>query len=273
VAQKKHQEALNLLAGELAAKFNDPLELNYHRMSLLVTLEHWEDINALCTKQLQEGSTDWTVYLRYIETLRRIKGKDAQAEAEQFVKDRIAACEKIERSPYLALVELQKSSDSIDYKAFEEAIMGYFKQLGTKPACYTDLCQYVISWPEDAANSLSEQLHTAVAAFKEDIRGTARINALMLVHHLTPANDSVEVTQLATTATEQLQEYFAGSDASSAGLVYLAAAELTQAYRQSGNAAHLVVLAAVLEAAKTRDNLNFQYSLILCRVYSLLGEE
>ncbi|KAI8050960.1 N-acetyltransferase B complex non catalytic subunit-domain-containing protein [Syncephalis plumigaleata] len=273
VTQNKHKEALTLLEGKLADKLNDPFELNQLRMSLLVTLEQWEDVNAFCVKQLQEGSSDWKIYLTYIDTLKRIRKEKALEEAQQFIEERIKADKQSERSPYLALVQLQsKDNDSVDYKALQAAIIRFFKQFGGKPSCYTDLRQYLASWPDDMAKSLSNELHALVETFEGDARVVAQTNAQSLIYYMTSAKHASSASELVSAAMKKFEQHFANDGAtSSAGLVYLAATELIQAYRQSNDINYLLVLAAALEAAREKDNLNFQYSLILCRVYSLLG--
>ncbi|KAI9593629.1 N-acetyltransferase B complex non catalytic subunit-domain-containing protein [Syncephalis fuscata] len=272
MAQNKHEVALGVLSGDLAGKFNDPLQLNSLRIPLMTTLEQWEDLNKFCVKQLQEGSSDWSIYSTYVDTLRRIKKDEAKAEAELFINEQIKLAKTPERSSYLVLVELQNNNgNNIDYSALKAAIVTYFKIFGSKPSCYADLSKYIGSWPEAMVKSLSGELQSVVDTFEGDSRAIAQSNAFSLIYRATSVTALTSPTELATAAMEKLKQHFNNGTPSSNGLVYLASAKLVEAFRQSNNTAYLAALAVVLEAAREKDNLNFQYSLILCRVYSLLG--
>jgi hypothetical protein len=94
----------------------------------------------------------------------------------------------------------------------------------------------------------------------------------MCIHYLKKNPSTVDVNALIKTAASHLRDHFATDSNVTPGLVYLATSYLMRVYHETKDNTYLLILAAALEESRARNHLNFQYQLILCRIYTLLGK-
>lgn len=272
VAQNKRKEALELLSGELGAKCYDSFELSKQRLSLMLELELWAEANAFCGEQLRGGNNDWSIYLAYLDTRQKLNEETATSDAQQLIEECIAVSTAPVRSHYLALVELRHRQNQRDYSMLADAVTRYFERFGAKPSCCHDLNAYLGGWPAESCTLLLEKFQTvADSAFSGEAAGMAHANMELIRYRLASAQEVSTPYQLTEATITRLKQYFNAKNSASYGQIYVATAHLVQAYRNTLNPAHLLVLASVLEVAYEQDKLHFQFPLLLCRIYTLLG--
>ncbi|RUS28495.1 N-acetyltransferase B complex non catalytic subunit-domain-containing protein, partial [Jimgerdemannia flammicorona] len=307
LAQDKHAEALAVLEGELVAKSSGDPEIRQMKVDLMMRNRKWVEVNTVCRKVLEkDNSDDWISWLAYLESLFHITADEAMAKAEGPVEytrtldeARAFVCtlqlkpNTFKRGSFLAELELElRSGDqNADPARLVDLAVAYFDRFGSKAACFEDLQPYVkkLAGDKEAARAFVARLAFVAKLAPETTENSGGIRNLhkqinirkferfLGLHDDLNAAEAIKLVDVLW--AEYIKALPYGSDLEATERQYgddyviLAAHLILDLYHRSGSTedVHLVQAVTLLEHALAKSKHNFQFKLLLVRLYLILG--
>ncbi|KAH8549871.1 N-acetyltransferase B complex non catalytic subunit-domain-containing protein [Umbelopsis sp. PMI_123] len=300
IGQSKQKEALALLDSEIGQKSLLDPEVRQIYVELMTETNEWARAYEACRKVLSEqNSDDWISWKTFFDALfkniaenpesEQAKLEEAKALIESTKKSALEAS-ILKRGPFMAELELDlrlKQDSKIDGQIMLEHIKIYFDRFGTKPCCFEDLQPYLnaVLDNEEAVSGLITDLRSLVHLDVEDIGTKIKniqkdINVYKLELYLGASDNGTEqgavkkVTELWTaynsalplgTTLEKTERQY-GDD-----YVVLASHILLKKYRETEDIAFFLHALVLLETALAKSIHNFQFKMLLIRLYLSIG--
>ncbi|KAF8583207.1 actin cytoskeleton organization protein [Ramaria rubella] len=212
---------------------------------------------------------------------------------EQRIGDARAVLEKLadvdgheERGSLLALLELERRiRDESDLTpedgVYVRLLVRYLQTFGDKPSCYEDMRPYVTSLSGSDLSQWSTILLTEVPADTSTEHNLRRLSNAYKLRRVTLSREEVTVESETEAVQDLVQRYHQAlplgkslpkTDLQPADdLAVLVGEVLVSLWSLTGDHSHISNAAIFLEYALTRSKHNYQFRLMLIRLYRLLG--
>ncbi|GBB94039.1 hypothetical protein RclHR1_02280012 [Rhizophagus clarus] len=307
--QNKFKEALEVLENlkvDLAQKCENDTEMIHIRNDLLLKTGNWIKAIDASKSSLEVNADDWKAYLIYIDSIFHIIESDEKDEngeslnkklnlddAREFLyslQNKESQSNDAKRGPFLAELELEKRVVSIKKeikpaKEIETLVIEYIRKFGEKSSCFEDLKPYLKDFSLETSKKFIEEFKASIDNNCEDeklkIRNIQKnINVYKLERYLGLLSDINEsdaiayVDKLWKSYEDALQygsnlldtENQYGDD-----FVILASHILIDLYNKKGQNSFLYHAIFLLDNALHKSKYNFQFKLLLIRLYRALG--
>ncbi|CAI2168039.1 4025_t:CDS:10 [Funneliformis geosporum] len=307
LTQNKNKEALEMLEGDLGQICKHDTEINYIRNDLLLKTSNWSKAIEISKLTLTEtNSDDWGAYLTYLESrfhlikssekdengedLNKTTNLDDARELFHSLQDKGSDSGVVKRGPFLAEFELEKRviSELKDCKPAKEVdilAIEYFRKFGAKACCFDDLQPYLKSVPLEISRKMVEAFKTSIDSTCEDIKSRIQnvyknINVNKLERYLGLLSDISEsdailyVNKLWRSYNDALQygvELLDTENQYGDEFVILASHLLIDLYLKKGQNSFILQAIFLLEMASCKSKYNYQFKLLLIRLYQILG--
>ncbi|KAK7505933.1 hypothetical protein BaRGS_00002655, partial [Batillaria attramentaria] len=294
--QEKWQDAVDLLEGPLGERVVSELNMRSIRLAdLHCKLKNWDKGNVLYKKLLKENPDQWQFWLCYLNTVFQLidsgftpstesgagEGNEADKvdctleDAMEFINEQIKGCQDgpLLRGPYLAQMELvrilqERKSELLKIAGPpSELFQQYFDLFGSKPCCAMDLKPYICLLKP-------EELHTLIDKFSKSLKLTTDNGSPVFANDAKHLCQHVTVLQLSRHAgifTSMSEEDLLHTSRDYI-LRYRKALEFGKDLLPTDSRERYLWQAVVqLELAVRRSPANFQFKLILMRLYAEMG--
>ncbi|CAG8532389.1 10869_t:CDS:10 [Paraglomus occultum] len=307
IRQNKTKEALEILEGELGQKFQNDIEIKSIKNTVLKKEKAWEKLLLISEEAVSTvNNDDWLSYLTYIEAVLEISSIETDdnatssriEKAREFISkiqekelsrlENEPARKYLHRGPFLAELRLEKQIASIERynsKDLSPLILKYFSKFSSKACCFEDLQPYLDGLGTEAAEKLVNEFKSCIdessQETKDKINNVQRwVNIYKLERYLGLLS-ALDEKQLISYANALWKAYCdslpLGTNLKETELHYgddfavLATHVLLDLHKKSGSNIYLFQAVMILETALENSPSNFQFSLLLTRIYLMLG--
>ncbi|CAG8631888.1 16374_t:CDS:10, partial [Dentiscutata heterogama] len=248
---------------------------------------------------------DWNSYVTYLESYLHLlsesdkneNGSSSDSvnldEAREFLyslQKSVIESSDIKRGPFLAELKLEKSvveklKDCKPAKEIDTLIVDYFLRFGSKACCFEDLQPYLKEIHIDSAKKIIEKFKATIDESGDDdkskiqnVKKNVNIHKFERYLNLLVEYNEVESTQY----VNKLWRSYKGSlqygtklleaeNQHGDDFILLCSHVLIDLYKKSGKSSYIFQAIFLLEAAMKKSNYNFQFKLILIRLYQTIG--
>ncbi|OUM65238.1 hypothetical protein PIROE2DRAFT_7778 [Piromyces sp. E2] len=274
IEQKKYKEALEILNGDLGSKCIK-IETERNRLNIELNREtkQWEQLIKVCQAIIENNENNDT-FINVYDWIKKIQEEELKNGAS-----------KIKRAPFIAEIELEKKVIDMTGFAMEKhknILIEYIKKFGDKYCCFEDLLPYLeILNSDELLNDFKTELNALIKTNDMTVNDIQRnINIEKINFYLGYKINSEEemkeyVKKLITlyeetlpfgTKLEETERQF-GDD-----YLVIAASLLIDYYKSTNKTCYVYEAIAILERGLEKSKFNFQFKIILMRLYSILGD-
>ncbi|RIA93418.1 N-acetyltransferase B complex non catalytic subunit-domain-containing protein [Glomus cerebriforme] len=309
LTQNKIKEALEVLEGlkdDLAIKCGEDTEMIHIRNDLLLKTENWTKAIEASKLSLGTNSDDWRAYLTYLhslfqlielnkkdengESLDKVPNLDDAREYLYSLQKKELESNDVKRGPFLAELELEKriiseKKDSKPAKDMNTLVIEYARKFGDKSSCFEDLRPYLKDFSLETSKKFIEEYNASIDNTCEDKKSKIRnvqknVNSYKLERYLGLLSDINENDAIAYVdklwllykdALPYGSELLDTENQYSDEFVILASHMLIDLHNRKGQNSFLFQAIFLLEKALDKSKNNFQFKLILIRLYEALG--
>ncbi|CAG8802328.1 18140_t:CDS:10, partial [Dentiscutata erythropus] len=305
LAQNKFKAALYVLEGDLGKKCKEDVEINRIRNDLFLKTNNWIKAIEMSKKSLTESNPDdWNSYVTYLESYLHLLSESDKnengsspasvnlGEAREFLyslQKSVIESSDIKRGPFLAELKLEKSiveklKDCKPAKEIDTLIVDYFLRFGSKACCFEDLQPYLKEIHIDSAKIIIEKFKATIDESGDDdkskiqtIKKNVNIHKFERYLNLLVEYNEVESTQY----VNKLWHSYKGSlqygtklleaeNQHGDDFMLLCSHVLIDLYKKFGKSSYIFQAIFLLEAAMKKSNYNFQFKLLLIRLYQTI---
>jgi len=302
INQEKYKEALDVLNGDLGSKcIKIETERNRLNIELNYKTKQWKQLIKVCQDIIENNDHDnFTCFYNIIDALFILLEENVLAidylNNETFINvyDWIKKIQeeelkngvsKIKRAPFIAEIELEKKIIEMTGFAMDkhkDILINYIKKFGDKYCCFEDLLPYIeILNTDEILNNFKTELNGLIKTNDmtvNDIQRNINIEKINFYLGYNISNEDemkeyikkliklYEETLPFGTNLEDTERQF-GDD-----YLVLAAALLIDYYKSTNKICYVYEAIAILERGLEKSKFNFQFKIILMRLYSILGD-
>ncbi|KAG4097911.1 hypothetical protein H8356DRAFT_1674383 [Neocallimastix lanati (nom. inval.)] len=300
--QDRNKEALDILNGELGSKcIKIETERNRLNIELNRKTKQWNKLIEICKAIIENNDHDnFNCFYNIIDALFILLEENVLAidylNNEDFINvyDWIKKIQneelkngmnKIKRAPFIAEIELEKRIIEMTGFAMEKhknIFINYIKNFGDKYCCFEDLLPYLDMLNSDELlNSFKSELNSLIKTNDltvNDIQRNINIEKIFFYIGYDINNEEdvknyvkklislYEDTLPFGTKLEDTERQF-GDD-----YLVLAVSLLIDYYKSTKKTCYVYEAIAILERGLEKSKFNFQFKIILMRLYSILGD-
>ncbi|OZJ06807.1 hypothetical protein BZG36_00101 [Bifiguratus adelaidae] len=299
LGQNKHKEALELLESDLAAKSQKDPDVKQIKLDLLWENKRYGSIIETAKASLeQENADDWISWEWLMQSVFQEQGSGQTVQDTQAFILRVQAQALknpiLKRGPFLAQVDYQyrlwqQEGQSTSVEKLQNAIISYFDRFGSKSCFFEDVSKYLDAFKaRDAKEALLSRMREVKNIENSESEPKSKLRKIQrqvsirktefyvgLYHALSEQGMLNEVNDLCEEYHEALPlgaELEASERQHGDDFLILAVHLLLLTYQRNPQNITLIVQSIIiLEAALRRSIHNFQFKLLLVRLYLLLG--
>ncbi|ORX46386.1 hypothetical protein BCR36DRAFT_585202 [Piromyces finnis] len=302
IDQERYKEALDILNGDLGSKcIKIETERNRLNIELNRKTKQWEQLIKVCQDIIENNDHDnFTCFYNIIDALFILIEENVLAidylNNETFINvyDWIKKIQeeelkngisKIKRAPFIAEIELEKkiiNMTGFTMDKHKNILIEYVKKFGDKYCCFEDLLPYLeILDSDELINDFKAELNKLIKSTDINVNDIQRnVNIEKINFYLGyKINNEEEMKQYVKklislyeetlpfgTKLEDTERQF-GDD-----YLVIAASLLIDYYKLTDKTCYIYQAIAILEHGLEKSKFNFQFKIILMRLYSILGD-
>ncbi|CAG8765236.1 10177_t:CDS:10, partial [Cetraspora pellucida] len=305
LAQNKFKAALDVLEGDLGKKCKEDVEINCIRNDLFLKTSNWIKAIEMNKKSLTESNPDdWNSYFTYLESYLHLLSEPNKSENGSSsapanldeVREFLCSLQKIviesseiKRGPFLAELKLEKYideklKDCKPAKEIDTLVADYFLRFGSKACCFEDLQLYLKEIHIDSAKKIIDKFKATIDGSDDDKSKIQNIKKNVNIHKFErylnllveySEGESIQyVNKLWQSYKDSLQygtKLLEAENQYGDDFVILCSHVLIDLYKKVGKNSYIFQAIFLLEAAMKKSNYNFQFKLLLIRLYQTIG--
>ncbi|CAG8603409.1 2529_t:CDS:10, partial [Scutellospora calospora] len=247
---------------------------------------------------------DWNCYFTYLESYLHLLSEPNVTEngcspasvnldeAREFLyslQKSVIESPEIKRGPFLAELKLEKNiveklKDCKPAKEIDTLVVDYFLRFGSKACCFEDLQPYLKEIPIDSTKKIIEKFKATIDESSDNKSNIRNIQKNINIHkferylNLLVEYNEVEsiqyVNKLWNSYKDSLKYGTKLMDTENQygdEFVVLCSHVLIDLYKKVGKSSYIFQAICLLEAAMAKSNYNFQFKLLLIRLYQSIG--
>lgn len=271
---------LKALSGPHGKKFGMNHEFLLLKLELLVSVEgiRSNNIRQICRQSIEAGTDDWTVYKAYVDSI-HLEDDALRTESSELLTS--VAVSRSTRNSKLAKVYLAARQSTDEPGNLVAELTAYFEAFSDKLATYEDLAPFACSLKHEHQRSFMDAIssHKSATSIGDIIAVTnlTKIKILLASEPIAQTGQLNDQLQLLTTSLLTYSESLKlGGELKETDNQYgddllLIAAQQSANIASQGHLPGLRQVIVLLEYALTKSKHNFQFHLLLIKLYKRLG--
>ncbi|KAL1922256.1 uncharacterized protein VTP21DRAFT_9795 [Calcarisporiella thermophila] len=303
IAQNKHADALAVIENEFSEICKNDPEIQWMRLELLANCNKWPTVNSVVrTNLLKINPDEWQYFQFYLDSLFKLLDQEIELENGSLIYDKsiadarkflsslqqqlISQGQDVKRGVFLAEIELEcriiKERKQDALASTVPLVASYFERFSSKTCCFEDLQPYVKCFSEQEISELLDMLRSKLPPLTTNAKAVQRHINFAKLERFLGQQSKLSVQELSDLADNLWKAYNSalplGKNLEETERQYgdefviLASHLLVDAYhKDNANIRHLFRAIFWLEAALQKSKHNFQFKLLLIRLYQIIG--